>query len=64
VHRYVTDKPYDRWLAAATFFVAGAPEVRGIVTLHPRLLECHVGKSSDPVVEHPCFTRDISYDQK
>jgi lipopolysaccharide transport system ATP-binding protein len=42
LHRYVTDQPYDRWLSAATFFVTGAPEVRGIITLHPRLLACDV----------------------
>jgi ABC-type polysaccharide/polyol phosphate transport system ATPase subunit len=42
LHRYVTNRPYDRWLSAATFFVTGAPEVRGIVTLHPRLVACDV----------------------
>ena len=42
LHRYVTSQPYDRWLAAATFFVAGAPEVRGIANLHPRLIACRV----------------------
>ena len=34
LHRYLTDKAYDRWLSAATFFVTGAPEVRGIVMYH------------------------------
>jgi ABC-type sulfate/molybdate transport systems ATPase subunit len=38
LHRYVTDQPCDRWISAATFFVNGAPDVRGIVTLHPKLL--------------------------
>jgi lipopolysaccharide transport system ATP-binding protein len=42
LHRYITNRPYDRWLSAATFFVTGAPEVRGIVTLHPRLVACDV----------------------
>lgn len=42
LHRYVTDRAYDRWLAAATFFVVGTPEVRGVVTLHPKLKACHV----------------------
>jgi lipopolysaccharide transport system ATP-binding protein len=42
LHRYVTNRPYDRWLSAATFFVTGAPEVCGIVTLHPRLVACDV----------------------
>jgi homopolymeric O-antigen transport system ATP-binding protein len=42
LHRYVTNRAYDRWLSAATFFVTGAQEVRGIVTLHPRLVACDV----------------------
>jgi ABC-type polysaccharide/polyol phosphate transport system ATPase subunit len=47
LHRYVTDRPYDRWLHAATFFVTGAPDVRGSVTLHPRLTACAVGAVSE-----------------
>jgi homopolymeric O-antigen transport system ATP-binding protein len=43
LHRYTTDRAYDQWLSAATFFVSGAPTVRGAVTLHPRLTECRVG---------------------
>ncbi len=43
LHRYVVNRPYDRWLGAATFFVKGAPEVRGVVNLQPRLTACHVG---------------------
>jgi len=43
LHRYLTDRPYDTWLSAATFFVSGAPTVRGAVTLHPRLEECRIG---------------------
>jgi homopolymeric O-antigen transport system ATP-binding protein len=46
LHRYVTSITYDRWIAAATFFVTGAPEARGLVTLYPRLTECRVGKLS------------------
>jgi lipopolysaccharide transport system ATP-binding protein len=53
LHRYVTNKPYDRWLSAATFFVHGAPEVRGIVTLHPRLSECSVSKPPDVQILDP-----------
>jgi lipopolysaccharide transport system ATP-binding protein len=46
LHRYVTNKPYDDWRSAATFFVTGAAEVRGIVTLNPRLVACDVGAVS------------------
>jgi lipopolysaccharide transport system ATP-binding protein len=42
LHRYVMSKNYDRWEGAGTFFVTGAPEARGVVTLHPRLTECRV----------------------
>ena len=42
VHRYLTNLPYDRWMSAATFFVSGAPEARGVVTLHPRLAELEI----------------------
>ena len=45
LHRYVTNQPYDRWTSAATFFVAPTPEVRGIVSLHPRLAACDVRKA-------------------
>jgi len=44
LHRYVTNRAFDSWLSAATFFVAGAPEARGLVTLHPKLTECRIGK--------------------
>ena len=47
LHRYVTNRAYDSWLSAATFFVAGAPEARGLVTLHPKLTECDVAAASD-----------------
>ena len=43
LYRYVTGHNYDRWASAATFFVAGAPEARGIVTLRPKLVACDVG---------------------
>jgi homopolymeric O-antigen transport system ATP-binding protein len=52
LHRYVTNQAYDCWLSAATFFVTGAPEVRGLVTLHPRLMVCEVKDSC------PEITRD------
>jgi lipopolysaccharide transport system ATP-binding protein len=42
LHRYLTERAYDNWLSAATFFVTGAHEVRGAVTLHPRLTGFHV----------------------
>ena len=47
LHRYVTDRAYDKWLSAATFFVTGAPGERGIVTLHPRLAACTVATAHD-----------------
>jgi ABC-type polysaccharide/polyol phosphate transport system ATPase subunit len=47
LHRYITGQTYDSWLSAATFFVAGAPGERGIVTLHPRLAACTVAKALD-----------------
>ena len=42
LHRYVTNRCYDRWIAAATFFVASASEAHGVVRLWPRLADCHV----------------------
>ena len=42
LHRYVTNRAYDSWTSAATFFVSATPEVRGLVTLHPRLTACEV----------------------
>jgi lipopolysaccharide transport system ATP-binding protein len=53
LHRYVTSLAYDRWMSAATFFVTGAPEVRGMVTMHPKLVECEIVSSSEPVPERP-----------
>jgi lipopolysaccharide transport system ATP-binding protein len=53
LHRYLTNRPQDRWLSAATFFVKGAPTVRGIVNLHPRLTQCHVGPSDNSAVPVP-----------
>ncbi len=51
LHRYLTNHPYDRWIAAATFFVSGAPEARGVVTLHPKLTQCEIGPSEGALVE-------------
>jgi hypothetical protein len=45
LYRYVTQQNYDRWFSATTFFVAGAPEVRGVVRLQPRLTACEVTES-------------------
>jgi len=54
LHRYVTDRPFDRYLSAATFFVAGTPTVRGVANLAPSLIHCEkmvVGPlaAADPV---------------
>jgi lipopolysaccharide transport system ATP-binding protein len=62
LYRYVTGENYDRWLAAATFFVTGTPEVRGIVTLHPRLAAWHVSKTSEPEIDGQFLARQVSYD--
>jgi len=43
LHRYLTDRRYDQLNSAATFFVTGGHEVRGPVTLHPRLTSCRIG---------------------
>jgi ABC-type polysaccharide/polyol phosphate transport system ATPase subunit len=40
LHRYVTNWAYERWLSAATFFVAGTPTVRGVANLAPSLVRC------------------------
>ena len=40
--RYTTNLPYDKWSNAATFFVSGAPAVRGCVDLQPRLVACEI----------------------
>jgi homopolymeric O-antigen transport system ATP-binding protein len=47
VVRYVTEKSHDIWKSAATFFVASAPDVRGIVTLNPQLVACDVKPTSE-----------------
>jgi ABC-type polysaccharide/polyol phosphate transport system ATPase subunit len=62
LHRYVTNQPYDVWLSAATFFVTGAPEVRGLVTLHPKLVICDVGAASDSEVAGQLSARHASHD--
>ena len=55
LHRYLTDRPFDSWLLAATFFVTGAHDVRGIVNLHPKLLECQIGAAP-----HAQKTHDVA----
>ena len=50
LHRYVTNRAYDRWPAAATFFVTGTPGERGIVALHPKLAACTVATALDEAV--------------
>jgi lipopolysaccharide transport system ATP-binding protein len=57
LHRYINDRVYDRWSSAATFFVSATPEVRGVVSLHPKLTACEVmplaetADGSDPASE-------------
>jgi ABC-type polysaccharide/polyol phosphate transport system ATPase subunit len=50
LHRYVTDRPFDQWLSAATFFVGGTPTVRGVANLIPELVACErsAGSPSAP----------------
>jgi homopolymeric O-antigen transport system ATP-binding protein len=47
--RYTTNHSYDKWANAATFFVGGAPEVRGSVNLRPRLVSFAV-LNDEPVL--------------
>jgi lipopolysaccharide transport system ATP-binding protein len=47
LHRYLTQRNYDRWFSAATFFVVGAPEVRGVASLRPKLTACDVSVAFD-----------------
>jgi ABC-type polysaccharide/polyol phosphate transport system ATPase subunit len=53
LHRYVTDVPFDRWLSAATFFMAGTPTIRGVANLTPTLINCErkVGEDSLAVAD-------------
>ncbi len=41
---YTTNLPYDKWANAATFFVRGAPAVRGSVNMQPKLIECEIAR--------------------
>jgi lipopolysaccharide transport system ATP-binding protein len=51
LHRYVTDRAFDRWLSVATFFVAGTPTVRGVANLVPSLVHCERhGSDGSPAV--------------
>jgi lipopolysaccharide transport system ATP-binding protein len=61
LHRYVTDLPYDVWRSAATFFVMGPLEVRGIVTLHPKLVACDVDATSDLEIADRPSAQHVSY---
>jgi hypothetical protein len=38
LYRYVTSHQIDRWLSAATFFMAETPIVRGVANLTPSLI--------------------------
>ena len=59
LHRYVTDLPYDSWRSAATFFIKGTPQARGVAMLNPKLVKYevisdgnsdHARKAGDPAV--------------
>jgi lipopolysaccharide transport system ATP-binding protein len=55
LHRYRTDLAYDSWRSAATFFVKGTPEARGVAMLRPTLVKCEVassGSNSNPGISH------------
>jgi ABC-type polysaccharide/polyol phosphate transport system ATPase subunit len=43
LHRYVTNRAFDRWPRAKTFFVRGTPKIRGVANLTPTLLRCETG---------------------
>jgi len=49
LHRYVTSHQIDRWLSAATFFIAETQDIRGIVNLAPALIACQKTTSAGPV---------------
>ena len=49
LHRYVTNQPFDRWVPAATFFVAGTPTVRGVANLLPSLIHCETTAGAGPL---------------
>ena len=61
LHRYVTSADYDCWLSATTFFVAGAPEARGVVMLRPKLTKCHVGAVTNSQLNDRPVDQHISY---
>jgi lipopolysaccharide transport system ATP-binding protein len=61
LHRYVTNRAYNRWLCAATFYVTGAPEVRGAVTLRPQLLECQIN-SINTMVASDATMQEVACD--
>ena len=48
LYRYTTDRPFDRWATAATFFVTGPSAVRGPVNLQPRLAACEILDGATP----------------
>jgi lipopolysaccharide transport system ATP-binding protein len=47
LYRYTTSRAYDKWANAATFFVSGAPAVRGSVNMRPELVTYEVIR--DPI---------------
>ncbi len=55
LHRYVTDRPFDRWLSAATFFIAGTPTVRGVANLAPSLVHCEKAAVGDTLAAAEAF---------
>ena len=48
LYRYVTSQQIDRWLSAATFFMAETPVVRGVANLAPSLIQFEKSASPDP----------------
>jgi lipopolysaccharide transport system ATP-binding protein len=46
LHRYLTNHPYERWISAATFFVAGTPTLRGVANLAPSLMRCETDSAA------------------
>jgi ABC-type polysaccharide/polyol phosphate transport system ATPase subunit len=62
LYRYLTQNNYDRWLSATTFFVTGTPDVRGVVTLHPRLVAFEVGSSNGMSEAHPAMEAEVVCD--
>lgn len=53
LHRYVTSHQIDRWMSAATFFIAESPLVRGVANLAPSLVNCEKASPVGPALLDP-----------